>query len=369
MYQGRSLQELATEVVRQKESKRDFVGPTSDLHLQVQTERIDHPSTEPQGHHIEMRDVGVNMDVGSGDLFGIDPSAHAQIADRLSIPKKYYDKMLAESPWLLTKNVNLWMHKHSEKRLVRTLDGNVRAFLSDKYRPLDNDLVCEFLIPTLSELGVNIVSCEITHRKLYIKVTLPSLNREIKRGDIVEAGLVAANSEIGQGTVSLLPIINRLVCMNGMIQNEFGLKKYHLGKALGAVESDAIGEWFQTDTIRADNKAFMLKLRDAVKGILTEEVFTKITDRMIEATGVEIQGSPEKVIEVVKERLDLTEEEGGNVLRHLIKGGDLSMWGVANAVTAEANEATDYDRATELESAGGKLIELPKESWKEILAA
>ena len=98
-------------------------------------------------------------------------------------------------------------------------------------------------------------------------------------------------------------------------------------------------------------------------------MFTKITDRMIEATGVEIQGSPEKVIEVVKERLDLTEEEGGNVLRHLIKGGDLSMWGVANAVTAEANEATDYDRATELESAGGKLIELPKESWKEILAA
>lgn len=45
------------------------------------------------------------------------------------------------------------------------------------------------------------------------------------------------------------------------------------------------------------------------------------------------------------------------------------MWGVANAVTAEANQATDYDRATELEQAGGKLIELPKEEWREILAA
>jgi len=349
MYQGKSLVELATEVERQRESKRDFVGPTSDLFFQA-------VSNIP------------TMNVGDSS-FGVDSTAHAQIADRLSIPKKYYDRMLSDAPNLLTENVNHWFQNKSEKRLVRTLDGNVRAFLSDRYRPLDNDLVCEFLIPTLGELNVNIVSCEITQRKLYLKVTLPSLTREIKRGDIVEAGLVASNSEIGQGTVSLLPMLNRLVCMNGMVMNEFGLKKYHLGKALGAVESEEIGEWFQTDTIRADNKAFMLKLRDAVRGILTEEVFTRITDRMIEATGHEIEGSPEKVIEVVKERLDLTDQEGGNVLRHLIKGGDLSMWGVANAVTAEANEATDYDRATELESAGGKLIELPKESWREILAA
>jgi len=356
MYQGKSLVELATEVERQRESKRDFVGPTSDLSM-VALKRTD-----------EEKPPVSTMTVGDSS-FGIDTTAHAQIADRLSIPKKYYDRMLSESPDLLAENVNHWFDQQSERRLVRTLDGNVRAFLSDRYRPLDNDLVCQFLIPTLGSLGVTVASCEITHRKLYIKVTLPRLNREIKLGDVVEAGLVAANSEIGQGTVSLLPFINRLACMNGMAINEFGLKKYHLGKALGAVESDKIGEWFQTDTIQADNRAFMLKLRDAVRGILTEDVFMRITDRMIEATGHEIEGSPEKVIEVVKERLDLTEVEGGNVLRHLIKGGDLSMWGVANAVTAEANQASDYDRATELESAGGKLIELPKEDWKEILAA
>lgn len=357
MYQGKSLVELATEVERQRESKRDFVGPTSDLEMRS----FRYTTVDSSGVYPILR-------VGDSS-FQIDSTAHAQIADRLSIPKKYYDRMLSESPDLLAENVNHWFQTKSEKRLVRTLDGNVRAFLSDRYRPLDNDLVCQFLIPTLGELGVEIESCEITHRKLYIKVVLPSLSREIKVGDVVQAGLVASNSEIGQGTVSLLPMLKRLICVNGMVINEFGLRKYHLGKALGQVESEGISEWFQTDTIQADNKAFVLKLRDAVRGILTEDVFTRITDRMIEATGVEIQGDPEKVIEVVKERLDLTEVEGGNVLRHLIKGGDLSMWGVANAVTAEANQASDYDRATELESLGGKLIELPKEDWKEILAA
>ncbi len=354
MYQGKSLigdnpwQDLATEIKRQSESKRDFVTTTKQLQM----------STE-----------GRSMRVGQEMFEGVDSSAHAQIANRLNIPKKYYDRMLNESPGLLAENVNHWFQKKPEDRLVRTLDGSVRAFLSDRYRPLDNDLVCQAIIPTLFNLGVQVQSLEVTHRRLYVKVTLPHLNREIKRGDIVEAGLIASNSEIGQGTVSLMPMLKRLVCDNGMVINEFGLKKYHLGKALGQVEGDQITEWFTTETIQADNRAFLLKLRDAVSGILTEDVFTRITDRMIEATGHEIEGSPEKVVEVVKERLDLTDVEGGNVLRHLIKGGDLSMWGVANAVTAEANQATDYDRATELESAGGKLIELPKESWREILAA
>lgn len=353
MYQGKSLnglnpwQDLATEISRQKESKRDFISPTKLLKMGLDGE----------------------LRIGDNPFMGVESSAHAQIANRLNIPKKYYDRMLIESPGLLAENVNHWFQNKPEKRLVRTLDGSVRAFLSDRYRPLDNDLVCGAIIPTLVNLGVTVQSLEVTHRRLYIKVTIPRLNREIKRGDVVEAGLIASNSEIGQGTVSLLPMLNRLVCTNGMVINEFGLKKYHLGKALGQVESDKISEWFSTETIQADNHAFLLKLRDAVKGILTEEVFTRITDRMIEATGHEIEGSPEKVVEVVKERLDLTDVEGGNVLRHLIKGADLSMWGLANAVTAEANNAKDYDRATELEQAGGKLIELPKESWKEILAA
>lgn len=365
MYQGKSLSDLAKEIERQADAKRDFVGSTGDMRLNVsrQVEGPGSPVTTPS----------LVLNLGNGDSFPIQDHAHSQIGSRLNIPKKYYDRMRDTAPDLLAENVNHWFHKTQEKRLVRTLDGSVRAFLSDRYRPLDNDLVAQFVLPILSEMPIELSSCEVTHSRMYIKVTLPSLSRDVGKpglGDIVQAGVVISNSETGLGTVSVLPQLRRLICMNGMTMNAFGMKKYHLGKSLGSNgDEDRITEWFQADTIQADNHAFVLKLRDAVKGCLTDDIFTQITDRIIESREETITGKIEKVVEVVNERIGLNDVEGSNVLKHLIEGGDLSMWGIANAVTREANDAKDYDRATELESAGGKLIELPKDQWKEILAA
>ena len=40
-----------------------------------------------------------------------------------------------------------------------------------------------------------------------------------------------------------------------------------------------------------------------------------------------------------------------------------------NAVTHFSQEVEDYDRATEFEALGGKLIELPVKEWKELAQA
>ncbi len=55
-------------------------------------------------------------------------------------------------------------------------------------------------------------------------------------------------------------------------------------------------------------------------------------------------------------------------MQHLIRGGDLSAWGLANAITRTAEDAADYDRATELEVAGGRVIELGPADWKALAA-
>ena len=65
----------------------------------------------------------------------------------------------------------------------------------------------------------------------------------------------------------------------------------------------------------------------------------------------------------------LTEKEEGSILNALIRGGDVSAWGLLNAVTFQANTETDYDRAVELETAGGKLLALPAPEWSKILNA
>ncbi len=61
------------------------------------------------------------------------------------------------------------------------------------------------------------------------------------------------------------------------------------------------------------------------------------------------------------QRHGLTETERAGVLRSLIEGGDLSGFGLVNAVTHFSQQVADYDRATELEALGGRLVESPGE--------
>jgi hypothetical protein len=75
-----------------------------------------------------------------------------------------------------------------------------------------------------------------------------------------------------------------------------------------------------------------------------------------------------EVVAATARRLTLTEGEKSSVLQHLIRGGDLSAWGLANAVTRTADDAADYDRVTELEAAGGRVIELPQADWRALAA-
>ena len=80
-------------------------------------------------------------------------------------------------------------------------------------------------------------------------------------------------------------------------------------------------------------------------------------------------GDPVKSVEVLADRYLLNDNERAGVLRHLITQGDLSGYGLVNAVTHYSEEVEDYDRATEFEAIGGKLIELPSKEWQELAEA
>jgi hypothetical protein len=96
--------------------------------------------------------------------------------------------------------------------------------------------------------------------------------------------------------------------------------------------------------------------------------FNARIDQYREASERRIEADPVAVVEATAKRLTLTEGEKTSVLQHLIRGGELSAWGLANAVTRTAEDAADYDRATELETAGGKLIELAPSEWRALAA-
>jgi hypothetical protein len=353
MKQGRTLKELAQEIERQSEVKRDFISPSSSLEM---NRKMHTPGKPSPAFSFEVRGKG-NFEVN--DLF------HEQLGSRLSIPKPYYEKMACEAPDLLVDNVNHWLKSTDDQRMVRTLDNRARAFLSSRYRPLDNYDLMSTVLPVLFDHKCNIESCEVTERRLYLKVTIPGMEAEVKVGDVVKSGLVISNSEVGSGSVKVEPMIYRLICLNGMI-GDTALRKYHLGRK--GTSEENIYEILQDDTKTQNDKAFWMQVRDVVKSAFNEAVFNSYVDKLKEATGKVLEKKPDEIAEVVYKRFGLNDEQKSSIMTYLIKGGDMTQWGLINAVTSTANDQDSYEEATRLERLGGDILELPKSDWKSIAA-
>jgi hypothetical protein len=70
--------------------------------------------------------------------FPVNAIAAQQIASFTGIPAVYYNRMREQNPELLDHNINAWFQDMDALRMVRTRDNRARAFLSDKYLPIDN---------------------------------------------------------------------------------------------------------------------------------------------------------------------------------------------------------------------------------------
>lgn len=350
MKAGKTLQELAIELDRQQAVKKDMIVDMGALSM----------DTGEAGLALQV--TGSNMTA----QYGINDIAHRQIGQTLKIPALYYDRMRAEYPELLAQNVNGWFSRTPDtKRMLRTMDGTARALLSDRYRRIDNFEVASAVLPIISSMdGASVESCELTDSRMYLKVVNPRVTAEVKKGDIVQAGIIISNSEVGMGSVNVSPLVYRLVCSNGMIAQDGAVRKYHVGRANEGGEDFSI---YRSETIEADDKAFLMKLEDSVKAAVDQTRFAAIVDKMREATEATMEAKVvPQVVELASKEYGITEAEGKGILGHLIAGGDLSLYGLANAVTRQAQDVESYDRSTELEATGYKIITMAPALWRNL---
>ena len=125
MKSGRSIQDVSREILRQQEAKADYLVATDRLYM----------DTYGDSPVIRVLD---REGIDQIEPLEIQQTAHQQIGTYLDIPSKYYDRMLQRDPALLSYNVNRWFQKEPEQKLLRTMDGKARAFLSNRYRRIDN---------------------------------------------------------------------------------------------------------------------------------------------------------------------------------------------------------------------------------------
>ncbi len=152
MKTGRSLSEVVAEIERQARTKADYIADTRQLCL---------------------AEDGRTLALDGHGLFATRALALQQIGAHTGIPVPYMRRMQSEAPELLARNVNHWFQANPAQRMVRTLDGGARTFLSSRYARIDNLEVAETILPVLGKVaeqkgGIEIASSEVTENRLYI---------------------------------------------------------------------------------------------------------------------------------------------------------------------------------------------------------
>ena len=99
---------------------------------------------------------------------------------------------------------------------------------------------------------------------------------------------------------------------------------------------------------------------------LEESRFTQIVDKLRNSAEVKITGWAQDVVELTGKNYGITEPEQHNILDYLLQGGDLSQYGLSNAITRASQDVESYDRATALESIGWDVVTMPTAQWREI---
>lgn len=354
MKTGMSLVDMATELERQREVKKDYIADTRAM---------------------QMSDDAKTLRLGTEAELSIGEHANKQLATKLDIPTAFYGRLQERHPDILSGMVNKLFEREPQQTMVRTLDGRARAIMSDRYRTLDNYDLFDAVYPVLRDSGATVESCALTETKLYIKLLCPWLDRELPmpEGAVMGVGhtifvrkvigaIVISNSEIGAGALSIAPGIFERQCTNLATFRDSGYGKLHVGKRKGEV--DSVFEYLSDDTKRLDDAAVWSRVRDVVKATMDGRVIDNLVAKMVEARADAITGDPTKLVEVFAKKNAFTEDERGGLLRHLTNSGEMTRYGLQWAVTRLAGDVEDYDRASELERLGGQVIELPRSDWK-----
>jgi hypothetical protein len=355
-----TLDEIVAEIDRQHQAKQDYLASTRYLSILTTDGRSE-------------------LHVDGIGAFKVAPIAHEQIGRQLAVPKAFYDRLRhgvpaangrsgrPANPELFDHVINtLWETEPRRRRMLRTLDEAARAYLSDRYRRLDDVFLVHVLEPVITGMRDPEVSAELTERRLYLKVVLPRIRHEIKPGDVVQAGFVVTNSEVGYGALSVQPMLYRLVCSNGLIVSEFYRRRVpHLGRPPDTRDDP---HPIDSATPTPQDRMLFAEIADAVRAVAEEARFAEMAAALRKLTQTPPMADAELAVERLARRENLTDDESRLVLRRLADDGDLTAYGLLNAITLAARDVESYDRSVELEEIGGSLLGMSEREWLAIAA-
>ncbi|MEI2804427.1 MAG: hypothetical protein V9G18_00275 [Albidovulum sp.] len=152
----------------------------------------------------------------------------------------------------------------------------------------------------------------------------------------------------------------------GQVAEDARLRRNHVGRRVEIGEDYSV---YADETLRADDRALSLKIRDSIRAIARPELFDRILSEMRDAAQQQPVSNPIAAVAELGKAYPVAQGERDSILTILIRGGDYSKWGVVNAITETANDHPSYDRAVELQAMGGRVLELKPTEWRQIASA
>ena len=361
-----TMGDLAELLKDQQSRKVDVIAPASKL------------MASGGGLVVEDADQEISLDGVTSKAMSFRPTVVMDegIADKLQIPLSYVRRLRTEHTDLWDQNVNGWLQRDHRSFMVRGFSngdsGIGRAFLSDSYKVIDHLDALTAVLDGVRASGaeVDITRCDLTDRKMYVKVAAPQVQalaptllagykspftgESGTENPVVFAGFVIQNSETGCGAFSITPSLTVQVCNNGMTIQKDAVRAVHLGSKL----DEGVIRW-SDETQQKTLELITAKTRDAVTTFLDVDYMERVIVRMNERAGVLLPGTDGlDVVRQVTKKLMFSEDVTNGVLNHFLEGGQFTAGGVMHAVTSFAQTISDADEAYHVEAQGLRALEL-----------
>jgi hypothetical protein len=302
---------------------------------------------------------GIVANVG-GDVLTPTDYAIGQIAERAGVPGPYLRGLLeAAAPgaepapsWkreLAAEILTRHYTHHEGRALVRSVGNSLRGWLSDSYRRLDSRPLLEAMVTEADKHGALPYDGHATETRVAIKMILPRVVEPIP-GEYMIVGAEWSNSDYGNGTHGVRVFAVRVVCLNGMT-NENLLKQVHLGKRLG---DDTM---LSDRTLRLDTATSASALRDVVRGAFgparTENLMKQITTAAAAPFASAQIRAALKSLPKTTTKAVIDAFESGDVIN--LPAGE-NAWRASNAISWIARHEEDAERRLDLERLAGSVM-------------
>lgn len=300
--------------------------------------------------------------LGNDTWQSIHGNAMAQIADRVGVPMAYV-RHLEETAaaqggaWardlLASTFGEHFLHQPAATRmLVRSINGEARAVLSDKFRRIDCRPGLDALAQVATSARAIVADATVTATRVSVKFVRPEV-LEPTPGEFVVFGLDWSNSDFGRGAQTLRAFVMRLFCWNGATL-ESEIRQIHLGGRL----SDDVS--YSDRTYALDAKATVSAIRDTAQALLGDESVKRITGVVAAAVNEKID--PKVKMADLRKRIGkgLADQVGEAFNRPDVE--DLppgnNAWRWSNALSWVAGHAEDPETRIDMERLAGEALKI-----------